>query len=47
MTILTAPTAAAFDALENAEEKVNTGFKLKFFGDGYEKKGKSKVERYI
>ena len=39
MTILTAPTAAAFDALENAEEKVNTGFKLKFFGDGYEKEG--------
>ena len=37
MCILTAPTAAAFNALES-EDTLNTGAKLKFFGDGFEKK---------
>ncbi len=36
MGILTAPTTAVFDALDEADEKLNIGFKLKFFGDGYE-----------
>jgi formylmethanofuran--tetrahydromethanopterin N-formyltransferase len=35
--VLTAPTAAAFNGLPDAEEKFDTGFKLKFFADGYEK----------
>lgn len=35
MCILTAPTAAAFNALES-EDTLNTGAKLKFFGDGFE-----------
>ncbi|MCX7999426.1 MAG: formylmethanofuran--tetrahydromethanopterin N-formyltransferase, partial [Leptospiraceae bacterium] len=35
--ILTAPTTAVFDALDDEDEKLNVGFKLKFFGDGYEK----------
>ena len=34
--VLTAPTAAAFNALES-EESFPTGKQLKFFGDGYEK----------
>jgi len=38
MCILTAPTTAVFDMLENPDDKFKTGFKLKFFGDGYEKK---------
>ncbi|GBF36263.1 formylmethanofuran--tetrahydromethanopterin N-formyltransferase [Methanofervidicoccus abyssi] len=39
--VLTAPTTAVFDAMgEDAEEHVKVGFKLKFFGDGYEKKDK-------
>ncbi|AEF96247.1 formylmethanofuran--tetrahydromethanopterin N-formyltransferase [Methanotorris igneus] len=39
--ILTAPTTAAFDAMgDEAEEQLKVGFKLKFFGDGYEKKDK-------
>ena len=37
MCILTAPTAAAFNALES-EDTLNTGAKLKFFGDGFEEK---------
>ncbi|MDR3062593.1 MAG: formylmethanofuran--tetrahydromethanopterin N-formyltransferase [Methanobrevibacter sp.] len=37
MGILTAPTTAVFNALENPDELLNEGFKLKFFGDGYEK----------
>ncbi|BAM70398.1 tetrahydromethanopterin formyltransferase [Methanothermobacter sp. CaT2] len=37
MGILTAPTTAVFDALDDEDEKLNIGFKLKFFGDGYEK----------
>lgn len=38
MCILTAATTAVFDALEEPDEKLKTGQKLKFFGDGYEKK---------
>lgn len=38
MGILTAPTTAVFDMLEDPDDKLKTGFKLKFFGDGYEKK---------
>ncbi|MEM2924804.1 MAG: formylmethanofuran--tetrahydromethanopterin N-formyltransferase [Methanocellales archaeon] len=34
--VLTAPTCAAFNGLPNAEKQINTGFKLKFFADGYE-----------
>lgn len=37
MGILTAPTTAVFDALEDPDEKLKIGYKLKFFGDGYEK----------
>jgi formylmethanofuran--tetrahydromethanopterin N-formyltransferase len=37
MGILTAPTTAVFNALEDAEDICKAGFKLKFFGDGYEK----------
>ncbi len=37
MCILTAPTTAVFNLLEDGEE-LKTGFKLKFFGDGYEEK---------
>lgn len=37
MGILTAPTTAVFDALEDTEEVLKVGSKLKFFGDGYEK----------
>ena len=36
MCILTAPTAAAFNLLES-EDVLKTGFKLKYFGDGFEK----------
>jgi len=38
MCILTAATTAVFDALDDADEKLKTGQKLKFFGDGFEKK---------
>ncbi len=39
--VLTAPTTAVFDAMgEDADEQLKIGFKLKFFGDGYEKKDK-------
>jgi formylmethanofuran--tetrahydromethanopterin N-formyltransferase len=39
--VLTAPTTAVFDAMgEDADEQLKVGFKLKFFGDGYEKKDK-------
>lgn len=37
MCVLTAATTAAFNALEGEDEKLKTGFKLKFFGDGFEK----------
>ena len=36
MCILTAPTAAAFNLLDS-EDVLKTGFKLKYFGDGFEK----------
>ena len=36
MCILTAPTTAAFNVLDDADEELKTGFKLKFFGDGFE-----------
>lgn len=35
--VLTAPTTAAFNGLPEAPEKFDTGYKLKFFGDGYER----------
>ncbi|WP_018153458.1 formylmethanofuran--tetrahydromethanopterin N-formyltransferase [Methanothermococcus thermolithotrophicus] len=39
--VLTAPTTAVFDAMgDDAEEQLKVGFKLKFFGDGFEKKDK-------
>lgn len=34
--VLTAPTAAMWDGLPDAEKHFDTGFKLKFFGDGFE-----------
>ena len=37
MCVLTAATAAAFDALGDPDEKLKTGQKLKYFGDGFEK----------
>jgi formylmethanofuran--tetrahydromethanopterin N-formyltransferase len=36
MCILTSPTAAAFNLLDS-EDVLKTGFKLKYFGDGFEK----------
>ncbi len=35
--VLTAPTTAAFNGLPDAEEKFDTGGKLRYFGDGYER----------
>lgn len=37
MCILTAATTAVFDWMENPDEKLETGRKMKFYGDGYEK----------
>lgn len=37
MCVLTAATTAVFDAMEDADGKLTTGKKLKFYGDGYEK----------
>jgi len=34
--VLTAPTAAMWNGIPNAEKQFDTGFKLKFFGDGFE-----------
>jgi len=34
--VLTAPTAAMWNGLPDAERQFDTGFKLKFFGDGFE-----------
>ena len=34
--VLTAPTAAMWNGLPKAEKQFDTGFKLKFFGDGFE-----------
>ena len=36
MCVLTAPTTAAFNLLDDEDDILKTGFKLKFFGDGYE-----------
>ena len=36
MCVLTAATTAVFDWMEEPDEKLKTGHKLKFFGDGYE-----------
>jgi formylmethanofuran--tetrahydromethanopterin N-formyltransferase len=36
MCILTAATTAVFDWIDEPDEKLKTGQKLKFFGDGYE-----------
>jgi formylmethanofuran--tetrahydromethanopterin N-formyltransferase len=36
MCVLTAATTAVFDWIEEPDEKLKTGQKLKFFGDGYE-----------
>ncbi|MDO5851053.1 MAG: formylmethanofuran--tetrahydromethanopterin N-formyltransferase [Methanobacteriaceae archaeon] len=36
--ILTAPTTAVYNLLPESETQTNTGFKLKFFADGYETK---------
>ena len=35
--VLTAPTAAAFSGMHDAEKQFDTGKKLSFFGDGYQK----------
>jgi len=41
--VLTSATTAVFDAMGDlAEEKLKVGFKLKFFGDGFEKEGEIK-----
>ena len=37
MGLLTAATTAVFNVLDDEDEKLKIGFKLKFFGDGYEK----------
>ena len=37
MCVLTAATTAVFDWMDESDEKLKTGQKLKFFGDGYEK----------
>lgn len=34
--VLTAPTVAMWNGLPNAERQFDTGFKLRFFGDGFE-----------
>jgi formylmethanofuran--tetrahydromethanopterin N-formyltransferase len=35
--VLTAPTTAVFNGLPEAEKQFDTGAKLKFFGDGFQK----------
>ena len=35
--VLTAPTTSVFNGLPNAEKQFDVGFKLRFFGDGYER----------
>ncbi len=39
--ILTAPTAAAFSGMPDAEKQFDTGKKLSFFGDGYQKQAEA------
>ncbi len=34
--VLPFPTTSAFDGLPNAERRLRVGYKIKFFGDGYE-----------
>ena len=34
--VFTCPTTAVFNAMPESEKEFNTGFKLKFFGDGFE-----------
>ncbi len=34
--VFTCPTTAVFNAMTESEKEFNTGFKLKFFGDGFE-----------
>ncbi len=36
--VLTAPTTAVFNLLEDSETETNLGYKLSFFGDGYQQK---------
>ena len=38
MCVLTAATTAVYDALDDEDEKLKTGAKLRYFGDGFEKK---------
>ncbi len=35
-SVMTCPTTACFNGLENAEETVNVGGQLRYFGDGYQ-----------
>lgn len=37
--IMTCPTTAAFDALPNAKRRLKIGRSLRYFGDGFQKKG--------
>jgi len=37
--IMTCPTTAAFDALPNAKRRLKVGRSLRYFGDGFQKKG--------
>ncbi len=36
--VLTAPTTAVFNLIEDSDKTTNLGFKLAFFGDGYQEK---------
>jgi formylmethanofuran--tetrahydromethanopterin N-formyltransferase len=37
--IMTCPTTSAFDAMPNAKRKLKVGRSIRFFGDGFQKKG--------
>lgn len=37
--VMTCPTTAAFDALPNAKRRLKVGRSLRYFGDGFQKKG--------
>ncbi len=37
--IMTCPTTAAFDAMPNAKRKLKVGRSIRYFGDGFQKKG--------
>ncbi len=45
--VLTAPTAAAFDATPKPLTKIDLGMKLRFFGDGHEKQGRIKDREVV